>query len=146
VILVGPHVVEAPTGQVLAVALDGSEQSEVIVGPAANVATALGMMPRLIQVAGPGAEDLPSDAVETGYLARVAERWPSFDHGVADYDVLHGGHPARDIADYVAAHREIGMVALATRGLAGSARVLQGSTAFDLAHRARVPVLILHHV
>jgi nucleotide-binding universal stress UspA family protein len=38
------------------------------------------------------------------------------------------------------------MVGLATRGLAGSARVLQGSTAFDLAHRASVPVLVLHHV
>ena len=139
VILVGPHVVEAPAGQVLAVALDGSEQSEIIVAPAADLATALGMTPRLIQVADEGAADLPSDAVETGYLARVAEQLPSLGHGVTDYDVLHGGHPARDIADYVSAQRDVGMVALATRGLAGSARVLQGSTAFDLAHRASVP-------
>jgi nucleotide-binding universal stress UspA family protein len=146
VILVGPHVVEAPAGHVLAVALDGSEQSEVILGPAADLAVALGMTMRLLQVADEGAADLPSDAVETGYLARVAEGLPSLDPRRADYDVLHGKHPARDIADYVGAQRDVGMVGLATRGLAGSARVLQGSTAFDLAHRASVPVLVLHHV
>jgi nucleotide-binding universal stress UspA family protein len=146
VILVGPHVVETPSGQVLAVALDGSEQSEVILAPAADLAVALGMTLRLLQVADDAAADLPSDAVETGYLARVADGLPSLDRRHADYDVLHGGHPARDIAEYVGAQGSVGMVALATRGLAGSARVLQRSTAFDLAHRASVPVLILHHV
>ena len=63
-----------------------------------------------------------------------------------DYDVLHGHDPAHTIADYVAHHDDVGMIALATRGLSGRARLIRGSTAFDLAHRATVPVLILHHL
>jgi nucleotide-binding universal stress UspA family protein len=97
-------------------------------------------------VAGQGADGLPTDATATAYLAQAAERIPSIEPALVDYHVLHGDHPARDLADYVARHRDIGMVALATRGLSGRARFFHGSTAFDLAHRATVPVLILHHV
>jgi nucleotide-binding universal stress UspA family protein len=98
----------------------------------------------LLQVAGKGWEDLPADSVESGYLARAAKTLPSLES--TDYGVLHGDHPARDLADYVAAQRDIGLIALATRGLRGRARLLHGSTAFELAHRAVVPVLIVHHV
>jgi nucleotide-binding universal stress UspA family protein len=145
VLLVGPHVTDEPFGRVLAVALDGTEESEVILPAAAETGDALGMTLRLLQVAGPGAEDFPRDAVEVGYIARAAEAVPSLKPQVADYDVLHGDHPARDLADYVAAQSDVGMVALATRGLSGRDRVLHGGTAFELAHRAVVPVLILHH-
>jgi nucleotide-binding universal stress UspA family protein len=145
IVLVGPHVECQPSGRVLAVAVDGTEESEVILPVAATLGEALGMSLRLLQVAGKGWEDLPTDAVETGYLARAAERMPSLRTSI-DYDVLHGDHPARDLADYVAAQRGVGLIALATRGLRGRARLLHGSTAFELAHRAVVPVLILHHV
>jgi nucleotide-binding universal stress UspA family protein len=146
VVLVGPHVECQPSGRVLAVALDGTEESEVILPVAATVGGALGMTLRLLQVAGKGCEDLPNDSIETGYLARAMETMPSMKSTLADYDVLHGDHPARDMADYVAAQRDVGLVALATRGLRGGARLLHGSTAFELAHRAVVPVLIVHHI
>ena len=52
VMLVGPDVGAAPTGRVLAVALDGTEQSESILPAAAELAVSLGMTLRLLQVAG----------------------------------------------------------------------------------------------
>jgi nucleotide-binding universal stress UspA family protein len=146
VVLVGPHVECQPSGRVLAVTIDGTEESEVILPVAATVGEALGMTLRLLQVAEKGWEDLPTDSVETGYLARAAEKMPTMAPQRVDYDVLHGEHPARDLADYVAAQRDVGLIALATRGLRGRARLLHGGTAFDLAHRAVVPVLIMHHV
>jgi nucleotide-binding universal stress UspA family protein len=146
VVLVGPNVSEPPSGWFVAVALDGTGPSEAILPAAADLAAALGMTIRLLQVAGGGADGLPSDATDTGYLALVAEQIPSVEPALVDYDVLHGGHPARDLADYVARHDDVGMVALATRGLSGRARLVHGSTALDLAHRASVPVLILHQV
>ena len=146
VALVGPHATAAPSGRVLAIAVDGTEQSEAILSAAADLADALGMSVRLLQVAEADAEAMPNDATGTGYLSQVAGKIPNLDHDAVDYDILHGGHPARNIADYVAAHPEIGMVAVATRALGGRARLLHGSTAFELAHRATVPVLIQHPV
>jgi nucleotide-binding universal stress UspA family protein len=140
-------VTELSSGRVLAVALDGTKESKVILPVAADIATALGMTLRLLQVADAECDDLPrGDAIETGYLAHVARTLPSIAPGSVDYDVLHGRHPARDLAEYVAAQRDVAMVAMATRGLSGTDRLLHGGTAFELAHRAVVPVLILHHV
>jgi nucleotide-binding universal stress UspA family protein len=146
VVLVGPHVAMQPSGRVLVVALDGTEQSEVILPVAANMGGALGMTLRLLQVAGTGRADLPADSIETGYVARMAATMPSMKSQLADFGVLHGDHPARDLADYITAQHDIGLVAVATRGLRGGARLIHGSTAFELAHRAVVPVLIVHRI
>jgi nucleotide-binding universal stress UspA family protein len=146
VVLVGPHVEAPPFGRVLAVTLDGTPESEVILPVAAALSGALGMTLRLLQVAGKGRDDFPTDSIETGYLGRAAETMPSMKSQLIDYDILHGDHPARDLAEYVAAQRDVGLVALATRGLRRGARLLHGSTAFELAHRAVVPVLIVHQV
>jgi nucleotide-binding universal stress UspA family protein len=145
VVLVGPHARAAPSGRVLAVALDGTEQSEGILPVAADLAGALGMSLRLLQVGEPGSAPPPPDVSETAYLSSAAAKVPSIDRRAVDYDVLHGGHPAHNLADHVAAHPEVGMVALATRGLSGGARLLHRSTAFELAHRAVVAVVVLHH-
>lgn len=146
IVLVGPHCTTAPAGRFLAVALDGTDESQNILPAVADLAPALGMMVRLLQVAASGADPLPSDAIETGYLAHVAGKITAITHTEVDYDVLHGDDPAHSIADYVAHHPDVGMIALATRGLSGRSRLIRGSTAFDLAHRAKVPVLILHHL
>ena len=144
VMLVGPEVRLAPTGRVLAVALDGTQQSESILPAAADLALSLGMTLRLLQVAGTR-EHVPSDLSETAYLSRTAAQVPNFERGAVDYDMLHGTHPAADITAYVAANTEVGAVALATRGLTGPDRLLHGSTAFHVAHGTSVPVLILHN-
>jgi nucleotide-binding universal stress UspA family protein len=144
VVLVGPHVTDAPPGRVLVVALDGTEESEAILPAAAELADTFGMSLRLVQVGRPVVEPMPRDVTETAYLTRVATKVPPMAREAVDYDVLHGDHPAHDLADHVGAHPEVGMVALATRGLSGRERLLHGSTAFELAHRAVVPVAILH--
>ncbi len=144
VVLVGPHTAAAPSGRVLVVALDGTDQSEAILPVAAALAGELGMTLRLLQVGEP--KPLPPDVWETAYLSMAARKVPSIERKAVDYDILHGSHPAHDLADYIAKHPDVGMVAMATRGLSGGARLRQGSTAFELAHRAVVPVLIVHQV
>ena len=59
VVLVGPHCTTAPTGRFLVVALDGTTESEDILPAAADLALALGMTLRLLQVAKAGVEQLP---------------------------------------------------------------------------------------
>jgi nucleotide-binding universal stress UspA family protein len=61
-------------------------------------------------------------------------------------DVLHGRNPAHDLVDYADRQDDLGMLALATRGLGAGRRVLHHSTTFDVAHRAPVPVLALHTI
>jgi nucleotide-binding universal stress UspA family protein len=146
VVLVGPHTTAAPAGRVLAVALDGTSESEAILPAAADLALVFGMTPRLLQVARHGVESLPPDAVETGYLARVAARMISLKRKDVDFDVLHSDDPAAKLVDYAAHNPDVGMIALATRGLTGGARLIDGNTAFTVAHRATIPVLVLHHV
>ena len=50
-VLVGPHCTTAPTERFLAVALDDTDESEAILPAAADLAPALGMTLRLLQVA-----------------------------------------------------------------------------------------------
>jgi nucleotide-binding universal stress UspA family protein len=144
VALVGPHVTAPPQGRVLAVALDGTPPSEAILPYASDLADALGMTLRLVQVGDAGFWS--ADTVETAYLAVAAGKVPTIERRTVDYDVLHGDHPAHDIVDYTATDPEIGMLAVATRGLTGGARLRNGSTSCQLAHRAGIPVVILHHV
>jgi nucleotide-binding universal stress UspA family protein len=146
VVLVGPHVTAPRSGRVLAVALDGTPAAEAILPPAAELAADLGLTMRLLQVGESESGQFPGDAYETAYLARVAATITSIEPHEIDYDVLHGPHPARTLGDHVATYPDVGMVALATRGLQKGERLLHGSTAFELAHRAVVPVAILHHV
>ena len=135
-----------PTGRVMAVALDGTDQSESILSAACGARVSLGMTLRLLQVTGiKGAR--PLGRVGNRLSLRQAPASVPLRRKAVDYDILHGEHPAADIASYVAAHTEVGAVALATRGLSGAGRLLHGSTAFDVAHSAGpVPVLILHKV
>lgn len=144
IVLVGPHAKEPPMGHVLAVALDGTDEAEAIVHPAAETAAALGMSLRLLQVAGPGSEHLPADVSETAYLSRVAGRAAPFAHDEVDYDVLHGHVAATDLAAYAARHDDVGLIAVTTHGRRGRARLVHPSASFDLARHAPVPVLILH--
>ena len=146
IVLVGPGATTAPTGRVMVVAMDGTERSESILGPAADLAAALGMTLRLIQDLSRPTNEFRSDGFETGYLSRMSRKVAGIDPATIDYDVLHGGHPARDLAEYTALHDDVGLIALATRGLDARQRVLHHSTTFDVAHHASVPVVALHDV
>jgi nucleotide-binding universal stress UspA family protein len=141
VVLVGPHA-EGPTdGDVLALALNGTARSESLLPDASDLASRLGMNLRLVRVAPERSGVFPSDISETSYLARVARRVTT---GDVDYEVVYARGVARGLTEYAAQEPTIGMLALSSRGLTGVARLLHGSTAFDVARSATVPVLILH--
>jgi nucleotide-binding universal stress UspA family protein len=128
------------------VALDGSRRSESMLGAAADLAGALGMTMRLVQVAGLWSDELPADAPPSGYLSRMSRGVPGIDPATADFEVLHAKHPGNELVEYAARQDEVGMLALATRALSARQRLLHHSTTFDLAHHAAVPVLALHEL
>ncbi len=146
VVLAGPSVVDAPLGRVMDVALDGSTRGAALVGAAADLAACLGMTLRLLQVSTDDAGDFPAEASETSFLRRVSRHLIGVDPATIDFDVLHGGHPARQLIDDARRRSDVGMVAMATRGLDAPHRLLDHSTTFDVARHAPVPVLAVHHV
>ena len=75
---------------------------------------------------------------------RMSRTVAGIDPATIDYDVLHGGHPARDLAEYTGLHNEVGLIAMATRGLNARQRLLHHSTTFDVAHHVSIPVVALH--
>jgi nucleotide-binding universal stress UspA family protein len=141
VLLVGPHVAPPSALNVLAVALDGTPRSEAILPAAVDLANGLGMTMRLLQVQS-DTRSQATDVFETGYLAHVGGRLAVAEQ--IDYDVLHGGDAADTLSAYLEREPEIAILAIATRGLRGGARLRHGSTAFEVAHKVSVPVLALH--
>lgn len=138
IVVVGPRSALRPTATVLAVALDGSDLSETILPAAVQVAGALGLTMRLLQV---GLEHAQSDAADSAYLARVAS---GLDHpDRIDYDTLYGN--ADDaLTDYLERSGDVAMLALATRGVPSGARLSVPSTAMRVLRHAPVPMLMLH--
>ena len=93
-VVVGPNATTPRSGNILAVALDGSAESEAVLPAAARAVRRFHLELRLLQVA---TGDVPSGTTETSYLALVAARLAA--PGCRDYDVLHGkdvaAHPRR---------------------------------------------------
>ena len=139
----GPNAAVPRVGDVVAVALDGSAESEKVVPVALELARRFHLKIRLLQVAPEGTGG--ADVNETSYLARVAGRMPS--PGCRDYDVLRGSDAAAVFADYLEVHPEVCLMAMTTHGVpAGAARMIAGSTAFETTRRVEVPVLLYHPV
>jgi nucleotide-binding universal stress UspA family protein len=138
IVVVGPHSESRPTAGVIAVALDGTDLSETILPAAMQVAGALGLTVRLLQV---GFEHAASDAADTVYLSHVASTLPHPDR--IDYDTLYGN--ADDaLVDYLTRSGDVAMLALATRGIPSGARLSVPSTAMRVLRHSPVPVLMLH--
>jgi nucleotide-binding universal stress UspA family protein len=150
-ILVGPHatrLIGSGAGDVLLVPLDGTMVGEAILADAFKIAAQLCLHVRLVQVVDPGDPgDAPADVrtFETTYLHNVAKEWHE-DIATIDYDVLHGRNVGRSLSDYIDAHDEVVLVAMATRGIPVSGRLFYPSTTFTLLRRAAAPILILHPV
>lgn len=138
IVVVGPHAEIRPNGEVLAVALDGSDLAETILPAAVRIAADLGLRLRLLQV---GTGPVPDDANDTAYLAGVARTLPHPEH--ADYDTLHG-NADDELIGYVERTDDVAMLAMATRGGGAGARLKAPSTAMKVLRRAVVPVLVLH--
>lgn len=138
ILFIGPHCDSEwslPDGGNVVVAVDGSDASAEIVAPALEFAHQLGLRPYVVQVVAVGADALS----EVGYLHELAESRGSADD--AQWEVLHGDSPADAIADYVRV-LPAALVAAATHGRTGIARVTAGSVATRIVRESPCPVLV----
>ncbi len=138
IVVVGPHAAVRSDAHVMAVAVDGSDLSESILPVAVDVAAALGLTIRLLQV---GIGHVPPDANDNNYLAGLSKNLPDPEH--ADYDTLYGDAGEQLVA-YAERTQDVAMLAMATRGIPAGARLSVPSTAMRVMRHAEVPVLMLH--
>jgi nucleotide-binding universal stress UspA family protein len=148
VLMVGPRCEPPPERFAsMVVGLDGSTLAEQILPTTGEWATHLDLTPWLFQVLSPrvpleiGDHD---DVMETGYVQGIADRMA--EQGVkAEWDIAHDRDAAAAIVRFTE-QRELALVALTTHGHTGLGRLALGGVAFQVAHRAHCPVLILRPV
>lgn len=135
----------------LLVPLDGSTVAEGVLGPACELARALDAHMTLTNVVslesvfGPRPVQLLRHRSEQrwarAYLGAVARRIGSSVPEVTTHTTL-GGAPAPTIVE-IADELDADLIALATRGLRGMRRAVQGSVAEQLLHLGRRPLLVV---
>ena len=149
-----PDLAQLPEIKHILVPLDGSALAERILPPA----TALGALTdatftllHVIALDAAGYEtDWPTSRSEAGtlaamradaqiYLDRVAERLGA--QSLVVHSAVIGGQPAPAILEY-AHDNAIDLIALATHGRSGAARILLGSSADKILRGATTPVLL----
>jgi nucleotide-binding universal stress UspA family protein len=142
VLMIGPgvEVGRFRLGGTIEVPVDGSTLSEGILPIATSWAIVYHLGLRIVTVASPAPPDERVESwMESGYVRQIAERLRRDVGKPVDFDVLHG----RDIADRIVddAGRYATMIATATHGRTGLARLAAGSVAMELVHRSTLPVL-----
>ncbi|MEI7618274.1 MAG: universal stress protein [Actinomycetota bacterium] len=138
VVMVGPRASARSAARVMLVPIEDTDASAEILRSAVEVADTLEMTLRLVEVGHSGAAN---DSDETSFIRQYAERLdPPHNR---DFDVLHG-EAAAAITAYVEESADVGMIAMATRGIPAGARLTMGSTALNVLRHAAVPVLMLH--
>lgn len=146
VVLIGPHASRSvQDDSVLVVAVDGTPASEAILPSAVELATALGIGLRIIEVLVPSKIPPGHDAEESNTVRTLADRWTTAACAV-DFEVLHHEHPATAIAEYVHSEPNVAFVAMASRGTPAQARVVYPSQTYRVVRKAVCPVLVLHPV
>ncbi|MEZ5340933.1 MAG: universal stress protein [Acidimicrobiales bacterium] len=100
----------------------------------------------VVTVASPGAAMAVAardgDLSESSHVDQVAAGMSIELGRPVNAEVLHGKNPARTIIDHLAS-RPFGLVAMATHGATGLARLAAGSVTADIIKKAPVPVLVL---
>jgi nucleotide-binding universal stress UspA family protein len=141
------------TYRTILMALDGSHEALAALGPARDLATALGARVLLLRVVEPPSGTLyhapfreqlfhPEGALAGArrYLQGVAGTLLS---GVEGVEVRAAIGPAAAAIAAVAQEADAGVVAMATHGRGGLARAALGSVATETLHRATVPLLLV---
>jgi nucleotide-binding universal stress UspA family protein len=132
-------------GRIL-VPVDGSAVSESIVPVATAWAIVTHAPMELLSVMDPKMAGVAAathgDVTESSYLHRLAETIAKDLGRSASYDVLHDKHPGRAILDH-AKDPDVGVIAMATHGTTGLARLTVGSVTSEVVRSAHVPVLTL---
>lgn len=144
-LLVGPRLetrlsaLEPPN---LLVAVDGSEISETIIATAADWAQMLGLSVHVVEVVLPpvGLTIPRREEQVAQYVAGLVARLRTLGV-VADGEVLDGAEPA-DLILGSAGRLPATLIAVATHGRTGLARVALGSTAMRVVHHSPCPVLV----
>jgi nucleotide-binding universal stress UspA family protein len=147
-LVIGPEV-RSPTtfeGRVL-LPTDGSPAAKAGYPVAQRWCRELGLEPWFLAVVDPAtvpvgiiAEDPPSDTVEWAHVEGLAQRWS--DEGLtAGWDVVAERKPAEVIVDR-AGSMPAALVAMATHGRTGLARMALGSVAAHVVRHAPCPVLL----
>jgi nucleotide-binding universal stress UspA family protein len=125
-------------GGPLIVPVDGSDTADSVLGHVVLWSERASIEPQVVTVVDPDGSVPDSDraAGEANIARRRAERLPS-----AGWEVLHDTKPATAIAEHAL---DVGasMIAMATHGRTGLPRVVLGSVAMEIAHRAPCPVLV----
>ena len=81
------------------------------------------------------------DATEGSYAARLARDISRTSHHDAQFEVLHGKHPGKAIADF-ADSIEASLIVASTHGRTGLARLTLGSVAMEIVRHAPCPVVL----
>jgi nucleotide-binding universal stress UspA family protein len=145
-LVVGPHADLAASWRAdrIIVCTDGSDTAGAIVPVVADWTQALGATACVLQVVRPEAQELAAntggDVIEANVVRAIAEELG--DGTAVDWDVLHDDHTARAIVDF--ADKTPGsLIAMATHGRTGFARMTVGSVAGAVLQHAACPVLVV---
>ncbi|NIP77763.1 MAG: universal stress protein, partial [Gemmatimonadetes bacterium] len=150
VLLYRPGMRTLPVHRIL-VALDGSEFSEEVLGPALDLARAVGARLSLLEVVTrngglvrllrPG--ERSAESAER-FLRDVRGRIPE-DLGAVDVRVVEMGNAAAGIVNE-AKREDVDLLAMATHGRGGLRRLILGSVAESVVRSAQIPVLLYRPV
>jgi nucleotide-binding universal stress UspA family protein len=129
------------------VCTDGTPTSRAIVPEVSNWIRMLRLRAWVVQVFDPEArlaleEAGEEEAIEVGVVHSLAESLLSRDGAGVNWDVLHRDDASDAIVDYVRDVRA-SLIAMATHGRTGLARVALGSVTAAVVHDAPCPVLVV---
>lgn len=150
VLLYRPGLETLPIRHVL-VALDGSDFSAEVLGPALDLARAVGARVSLVEVVTRtgGIVRLLRPAERSAESAerflRGVRRTIPEDLGAVDVRVVEMGNAAAGVV-HETSHEDIDLVAMATHGRGGIRRLILGSVAESVVRRVTVPVLLYRPV
>jgi nucleotide-binding universal stress UspA family protein len=148
-LLVGPHVKPdlATRFDSVVVCTDGTATSRAIVPEVSSWIRSLRLRAWVVQVLDPESrlaleESGEEPAIEVGVVHSLAASLLSRDGAGINWDVLHSDHTADAIVDY-ARRLPASLIAMATHGRTGLARLALGSVAANVVHDAACPALVV---
>jgi nucleotide-binding universal stress UspA family protein len=147
-VFVGPEVdTEDPQGlDTVLICTDGSDCAEAIVPTAADWIRAMSLRPKVVEVLDPQIrfelEATEGDVIETSTVHGVADHVATVSGVSVDWDVLHGDDAAKAIVEH-ARSSQASLIAMATHGRTGWARIAAGSVATAVVHSSPCPVLLV---
>jgi nucleotide-binding universal stress UspA family protein len=143
ILIVGPHVgPDRPEleGGILHAYVDGSEAAESGLPIATQWALAYDMTPTITQVIDRDVTD-PAYPNDAGYVERLAATYTEASGHQFGHEVLYEDNTADAIVDHLeTAGAALGL--MTTHGRTGMARLVMGSVAMRVVHRAPCPILL----